>query len=210
MSLSKILGNIDIELKEREKAKNELYDSMRKAIRLSKQAIFLMHREQFVEAKKALSETVRLFRILEDISTNHQELLHAGIVHAAFQEYSEAQILLSLLRETRFVEPAEIHVPSTSYLLGLADVVGELRRTALDSLRKGDVKTAERNLKTMDDIYREIIALDGAMHFVSELRRKADVARRIIEITRGDVTIEVRRSSLEHSIKKLHNVMKTE
>ena len=138
------------------------------------------------------------------------ELLHAGIVHSAFQEYSEAQILLSLLHETRFVEPSDIHVPSTSYLLGLADVIGELRRTTLDSLRKGDVRTAERHLTTMDDIYRKIIALDGAMHFVSELRRKADVARRIIEITRGDVTIEVRRSSLEQSIKKLHNAMKPE
>jgi len=37
------------------------------------------------------------------------------------------------------------------------------------------------------------------------LRRKGDVARRLIEITRGDITIEVRRTALERSISKLES-----
>jgi predicted translin family RNA/ssDNA-binding protein len=37
---------------------------------------------------------------------------------------------------------------------------------------------------------------------VPGLRRKCDTARKIIEITRGDVTQEIRRSALEKYLKK--------
>jgi translin len=94
-------------------------------------------------------------------------------------------------------------------LLGLADVVGELRRSVLDFLRKGDVKSAEKNLGTMELIYDELIVMDKALHAISRLRRKTDIARRIVESTRGDVTIEARRGVLERSLKKLERVLNT-
>jgi predicted translin family RNA/ssDNA-binding protein len=49
--------------------------------------------------------------------------------------------------------------------------------------------------------------MDDAYMLVKGLRRKCDIARRIIEATRGDVTIEVRRSSLETSIKRLEETL---
>lgn len=55
----------------------------------------------------------------------------------------------------------------------------------------------------MEHIYSELTALDDAYIIINGLRRKGDVARRLIEITRGDITSEVRRSTLEHSISKL-------
>jgi predicted translin family RNA/ssDNA-binding protein len=42
---------------------------------------------------------------------------------------------------------------------------------------------------------------------VPGLRRKCDVARRIIETTRGDITIEARRDQLEESIRKLEKIL---
>jgi len=210
MSLKNILGKIDKELGERGEIKDELYDAMRKATRLSKQAIFLIHKQQLREAEKLLKETKKLFTKLDAIPTVHQKLLYAGIVDSAFQEYTEAHIFLKLAQDGKFVGPKKIGVPSTSYLLGLADVVGELRRRALNHLRKGNSKIAEKNLETMELIYNELMGIDKAFHALSELRRKSDVARRIIEVTRGDVTIEARRSSLERSIKKLEKVIKAE
>ncbi|MDH5447974.1 MAG: hypothetical protein OEY24_04015 [Candidatus Bathyarchaeota archaeon] len=209
MTLKKILSKIEREMKEREEIKDELYDAMRKATRLSKQAIFLVHKEQLEKAKEMLNETTKLFIILDEVPEVHQKLVHAGIVDAAFQEYTEAHVFLKLAQDNKFVGHKKIGVPSTSYLLGLADVVGELRRRALDSLRKGDVKVAEKSLESMELIYGEFMVMDEALRVVPELRRKFDVARRIIEATRGDVTIEVRRSSLERSIKKLEKVLKT-
>jgi translin len=120
---------------------------------------------------------------------------------AALQEYSEANIFLGLIEESRFFTSKEINVPSVDYVLGLADVVGEYRRLALDALREGDAEKGEKCLKTMDEIYIELMALDEAYMLVPGLRRKCDVARRIIESTRGDVTQEVRRKSLENYLK---------
>jgi predicted translin family RNA/ssDNA-binding protein len=65
------------------------------------------------------------------------------------------------------------------------------------------VKASEKCLETMENIYLELTALDDAYVIVNGLRRKCDVARRLIEITRGDITIEVRRNALEYSISKL-------
>ena len=210
MSLKMILSKIEKELKEREDIKDELYDAMRKATRLSKQAIFSVHKGQLEEAKKLLREAKKLFTTVNKIPLVHQKLAYAGIVDSAFQEYAEAHVFLKLAQDGEFVGPKKIGVPSTSYLLGLADVIGELRRRALDSLRKGDVDVAEKSLETMEFIYDELMIMDEALRVVSELRRKSDVARRIIEATRGDVTIEVRRSSLERSIKKLEKVLRAE
>ena len=112
-------------------------------------------------------------------------------------------MLLTLIQEDRFVSPGEIGVPVTPYVLALGDVVGELRRRTLDLIRKGDVEAAEKSLELMEHIYSELTALDDAYIIINGLRRKGDVARRLIEITRGDVTSEVRRSALERSISKL-------
>ncbi|MCK4435296.1 haloacid dehalogenase, partial [Candidatus Bathyarchaeota archaeon] len=100
------------------------------------------------------------------------------------------------------------NVPSVSYLLGLADVVGELRRRALDSIRRGDIEIAAGSLENMELIYDEFILMYESMRVVSELRRKLDIARRIIEATRGDVAIEIRRDSLERSIEKLERALR--
>ncbi len=209
MMLKKVLSKIDKELEERRAIKDELYDGMRKAIRLSKKAIFLIHKRKVEEAKKLLDEACQLFTKLDKIPMMHKQLVYAGIVDAAFQEYAEANIFLKLLKDAEFIAPEDIGVPSTSYLLGLADVIGELRRKVLDSLREGNIKNAEKSLKSMELIYGELMVMDEALRSVSEFRHKSDVARKIVEATRGDVTIEVRRSSLENSIQKLEETLKT-
>ena len=209
MSLTRILSKIEKELKEREVVKDELYGAMRKATRLSKQATFSVHKGKMKEAKRLLTDAKGLFGKLDTVSKTHQELANAGIVDSAFQEYSEAHIFLELVENGKFVGAEEISVPSTSYVLGLADVVGELRRRALDFLRNGNVQSARKSLETMEIIIDELMSMDEALRAVSELRRKSDVARRIIEATRGDVTIEVRRSSLERSIKQLEKAIRS-
>jgi len=91
-------------------------------------------------------------------------------------------------------------------VLGLADVVGEYRRLTLDALREGNVAKGEKCLKLMDEIYVELMGMDEAYMLVPGLRRKCDVARKIIEITRGDITQEVRRKSLEDHLRRCEQV----
>ena len=207
MGLKNLLEKVCIELKQKEEAKEKTQKNMRKATRFSKQAILYIHQGRLLEAKKLLKETSKLFADILKLFKEHPDLYFSGIVDAAFQEYSEAQVLLSLVEKEQFISPESLGVPSIDYVLGLADVIGELRRRALDMLRKGNVAKAEKCLEIMEQIYGELMAMDDAYMLVPGLRRKSDVARHLIETTRGDVTIESRRNSLEHSIKKLEKMM---
>jgi translin len=209
LSLKPLLGKIQEELREKEEVREKVQTAMRRATRLSKQAILFTHQERPRDAKKLLKEAGELFTELLETAKDHPDMVYMGMVDAAFQEYAEAQTLLHLVEENRFIDPTELGVPAVSYVLGLADVIGEFRRRALDSLRKGDVKTAENCLQTMEHIYVELMSLDEAYMLVPGLRRKSDIARHIIEATRGDVTIEARRSSLEECIKNLEKIVKS-
>ena len=208
LSLKSLLGKIQNELQEREKVHEEVHRDMRRATRLSKQAILFTHQQRFKDARKLLKEATELFIKMHSMTKTYPDMAYSGLVDAAFQEYAEAQTLLRLVEENRFISPEEISVPSIAYVLGLADVIGELRRRALDSLRREDVKTAEDCLLLMESIYVELMSMDEAYMLVPGLRRKSDVARHLIETTRGDITIEARRSSLEKCMENLEKIVK--
>lgn len=208
LSLKIILKEIGEELKEKEKVREKAQEDMRKATSLSKQAILLIHQKRFKEAKKLIAKAKGIISRLNNASTKYPEIVYSGLFNAARQEYSEANIFLNLVEESRFITPEEINVPSVDYVLGLADVIGEYRRLALDALREGDVEKGEKCLQIMDEIYIELMAMDEAYMLVPGLRRKCDIARKIIETTRGDVTQEMRRSTLEKYLKRFEKFAK--
>jgi translin len=210
MSLNEILRKIQGDLSEREQVREEVHKDMRKATRLSKQAIQVTHQDRFDEAEAMLEEAKALFVKLRETGKDYPYLFYSGSVGAAFEENAEAHILLTLIREGRYPSPKEIGVPVTPYVLSLGDVIGELRRRALNLIRKGNVESSEKCLEWMEHIYTELTALDDAYIIINGLRRKGDVARRLIEITRGDITIEVRRTALERSISRLENKLEKE
>ena len=71
---------------------------MRKATRLSKQAILFTHQKRFKDARKLLKEADKLFKELRKVAEAHPDLAYTGIVDAAMQEYAEAQTLLSSMK----------------------------------------------------------------------------------------------------------------
>jgi translin len=200
--LKTVLKKVKANLTEKDEIRKKAQENMRKATSLSKQAILLIHQKRFEDAKKSLEKARNVIVDLHDLAEAFPQIVYGGMFSAALQEFSEASIFLTLVEESRFITPEEINVPSVDYVLGLADVVGEFRRRALDALREGDVKSGEKCLETMDEIFIELMALDEAYMLVPGLRRKSDIARRIIENTRGDITQEVRRKSLEDYLKR--------
>lgn len=207
-SLKTILKSIKKELEEKDKVREIAHNDMRKATSLSKQSILLVHQKRTGEARQLVGKAGEIIVNLKKTSTIYPEIIYTGMFSAALQEYAEANIFLHLINETRFITPEEIKVPSMDYVLGLADVIGEYRRLTLDELREGNVKKGEECLRIMDDIYVELMAMDEAYMMVTGLRRKCDVARKIIEITRGDITQEVRRNALEMYLKRFEKQRK--
>jgi translin len=200
------MQEIKSELMAKNQIREDTHESMRKTTSLSKQAILLIHQKRFGDAQEMVACTKERIVNLQTQAKQYPEIVYGGMLSAAFQEFSEANIFLVLVREDRFVTPAEINVPSVDYVLGLADVIGEYRRLALDNLREGEVAKGEKCLEIMDQIFIQILALDEAYMLVPGLRHKSDTARRIIESTRGDITLEVRRKSLEDQLKRFDPV----
>ena len=201
-TLKSILKEVKKELTQKDKVRENAQQNMRKATSLSKQAILLMHQKKHEEAKKLIDKAQEIISKLQGLAKEYPEIIYSGMFSAALQEYSEANILLELIQKSRFVTPDEVNAPAVDYVLGLADVIGEYRRLALDALREGDAEKGEQCLKIMDEIYIELMAMDEAYMLVPGLRRKCDIARRIIETTRGDVTQEARRKALENYLKR--------
>lgn len=176
----------------------------RKITRDAKQAIMMIHLRKFRQARKKVKVAIkRLFRLKNTLKRT-PELRTSGALSAANEELAEAMILLSLEDKQKFPRRDTLPVSSPSFVLGLADVVGELRRRTLDSMRTGNVKAAEDYLRRMEEIYSELLVLDEHIFSVLPgLRRKCDTARHLVEITRADVTIESRRNLLEIRLMEL-------
>ncbi|HVP16792.1 MAG TPA: hypothetical protein VMT42_05445 [candidate division Zixibacteria bacterium] len=201
-ALKTILDETRKELMCKDKIRETAYRDLRETTSLSKQAILLVHQKKLREAEKLVGKARKTISKVNDMSASNPGIIYCGLHSDALQEYSEANIFLKLVQESRFITPKEIDAPSDDYVLGLADVIGECRRAVLDALREGDTKKGEKYLQTMDQIYIELMAMDESYMLVPGLRRKCDVARKLIEITRGDMTQEIRRNELEKHLRR--------
>jgi translin len=206
--LKTILKEGKKELIEINKIRETTQKSMRKTIRFSKQAILSIHQKKIFEAKRLVGNAKNIITRLKIIAKDYPEIIFTGMYSAALQEYCEANILLGLIQEKQFITPRKLEVPYAEYILGLADVIGEYRRLSLDALREDLVERGEEYLIKMEEIYLELLAMDEAYMLVHGLRRKCDIARKIIESTRGDITQEIRRKSLEKSLIRVEKVQK--
>ena len=207
-NLQEILAEAKKDLLTQDRVRETTYRELRIATRLSKQAILLAHQKKMREAENSLKKATKIIQNVRDKSSTQPGILFCGLYSATMQEYSEANIFLRLIKESKLPGPNEVGVPSSDYVLGLADVIGEYRRATLDALREGQARKSERYLHIMDQIYIELEALDESYMLVPGLRRKCDVARKLIEITRGDVTQEIRRNELEKHLARFEKKAK--
>lgn len=166
-------------------------------------AIRAVHREEIDLMRSHLDEAGTLAASLTADLEAFPNLYHTGYTQDALKEYAEAQITCALILNQPLPSPEEVHVIHATYLKGLSEVVGELRRRCLDILRKGYSDEAERLLKSMDDIFAILVTMDYPDAITNGLRRQTDIARSIIERTRGDMTFSLRGEHLTQAIAKL-------
>lgn len=203
LSLKKIIKVLQKELNKKDNIREQILSNSRTITRISKQAILMTHQGRDKEAEKKLRHAKKELAKIKKISSPYPYLASMGALRAAYEEYVEAWAFLKFVKGEEFLNPKEFEIPTIPYLLGLADLIGELRRKALDSLRIGDLETSEKCLETMEEVYLELMALENVHGLAPNIRRKVDVSRKIIEATRGDITSESRRSLLATSLKNL-------
>jgi translin len=166
-------------------------------------AIRAVHRGETDVMQEHLDEAHRLATQLQTDLAGYPDLYYTGYTQDALKEYAEANITCALIRNQALPTPQGLGVPPPTYLNGLAESVGELRRRILDIMRHGYSDEVERLLGHMDDIYASLVTMDYPDAITNGLRRQTDIVRSILERTRGDVTFSLRSEHLTRAIAQL-------
>ena len=168
-------------------------------------AIRAVHCDEHDLAQKQLDEANQLAQALRADLAEFPGLYYAGYTQDALKEFAEASIVYALVTDEALPTPQELGLEDATYLNGLAEAAGELRRRCLDILRHGYSQEAERLLGHMDDIYAVLITMDYPDAITGGLRRLTDVVRSVTERTRGDLTISLRQEHLEQTMRRLES-----
>lgn len=179
------LAAIEAHLHHREARRDDLFQRARKLRRLAQATMLRLHESKATEAELASIRS----GIAELSEFNRREgRADEGLAMDAFQEAVEASLLAAVIAGRDLPGPVDLDVEPEPYLLGLGDVVGEVRRLALDHLASGDLAKADAALLLMDRLVRVLMRFDTTRSIVA-LKPKQDVARALLEKTRGDVTM---------------------
>lgn len=195
----RIRQNFDVRTAKRDEALKQA----RQLTRACSLAIRAVHRDDMEAMVASLTEAQKLADHLRDDLREHPELFYAGYTQDSLKEFVEANVTCALIQNKALQTPQDLGVEDSTYLNGLAEVIGELRRRTLDILRSGYSEEVERLLGHMDDIYAVLVTMDYPDAITNGLRRQTDLARSIIEKTRGDVTFSLRGQALAEAISKL-------
>ena len=166
-------------------------------------AIRAIHRQETPLIDQNLLEAGRLAKELRGELEAYPDLYFAGYTQDALKEFAEANLVNALVNNQPLPGPEDLDLEPSTYLQGLADAVGELRRRCLDVLLNGHSSEAVRLLEEMDDIYAILVTMDYPDAITGGLRRLTDVARSIIERTRGDLTLSLRQERLEATLREV-------
>lgn len=191
-------GNLDAKFDAREHG----LPLCRKAIRLSANSIRAIHRGEDQEAQRLLDEAHLLLDEAAAVMSSHPDVRYAGFYHDASKEYAEARLTHALVFDKPLPTPEEIGVEAPAYLNGMGEAIGEMRRHILDLMRRGDLGRSEALLAAMDEIYYLLITMDYPDAMTGGLRRTTDVARSIIERTRGDLSTTIIQQGLKNALEQ--------
>ena len=189
-------------LDERTAVRDQALTQARQLTRLSAHTIRAIHRNENQQAHELLMEAhVLTLNIQRDLAS-FPDLYYAGYTQDAIKEFAEASLTVALIENTPLPTPEELGIEYATYLNGLAEAIGELRRKCLDILRMGYSEDAERLLNAMDDIYNVLVTMDYPDAITNGLRRQTDLVRGIIERTRADLTLSLREQHLQEALQK--------
>ena len=161
------------------------------------QAIRALHRDDDHLVDENLAEAARLVDELNANQTEYPTLYYTGYTQDALKEFAEAKITQAIMHHKALPTPEALKLEHATYLKGMAEAAGELRRRSMDILRHNHTEEAEYLLDSMDEIYAVLVTMDYPDAITGGLRRLTDIVRGVTERTRGDLTMSLRQTRLE-------------
>jgi translin len=205
-NLDGIIEKIDNCIGEKEKIREEALKASRDIIISCRRGIQQLHRGQMQEAEEYIHQASEKLKLLHDITKDHADIFHTGFVENAAQEYVEIHCLYNIMKGENLPDPDAIQATYGAYLLGLCDVVGELRRAALDFMLEGNTAKASEYLEYMDQIYDAIMSFDYPSSLVP-VKKKQDMVRGLIEKTRGELVVSSCERRIHEKTHEFHGIL---
>ena len=202
MDLGALSSSFQRRFEEKTAAREKALSAARRAIRASANAIRAIHRREFDQAETLMSDARSALQMGKDALAEHLDVYYAGFLQDAQKEYAEARLTNAVVQGRELPSPDELDVQVAPYLNGMAETIGEARRTILDLLRRGDVAESERILTAMEDMFYVLVSMDFPDAITGNLRRSTDVARGIMERTRGDLSITLVQRNLQDALER--------
>ncbi|MGC8586813.1 MAG: hypothetical protein ACP5K9_00795 [Candidatus Micrarchaeia archaeon] len=187
------IDEITKELSALQKRQDRVMDLSRSIIRLTGYAITAIHNRDFKSSSASMKE---LQALMKELSVAEKGFEYYS--QQAHQEFTELMVFMSVIKDGKIPSMKEIGETAVPYLLGIMDVVGELKREAYEALRKGDAAEAESYYEKMQGIYDATRHIRFAESLMPGFRKKQDVARILIEGTGSDL-LGVAQSKHRHS-----------
>jgi translin len=181
-------------------AREQALPAARRSIRASANAIRAIHRGEFDRADELIAASGDALRAGLDAVADHPNVRFAGYLQDAQKEFAEAHVTRALVAGNPLPGPQELGVEDAPYLNGIAEAIGEGRRHILDLLRAGEVERGQAMLDVLEDLYGVLVTIDYPDAITLNLRRSTDVARSLIEKTRGDLAIAAMQQGIERAL----------
>ena len=193
------LRSVESSLQDSVARREKLIKESRDVIASCSRCIINLHNGKAAEAASELANARRVLVGLK--KTASAQLVRYLIPPEA--EFVEASVVFALVRGKPVPSISALNSSPEAYVLGLLDSVGELKREVLDSIMKGKAIEARKHFAEMEELYSLLSPFASYDHLVNGARRKIDVARIIVEDTRGVLTEETGREKLVSSMEKL-------
>ena len=159
------------EIQQYDSERENLIKKSRDVLKLSKQIIYAIHRDELKEAAQLIIEIEKERKILDKIAAHSHKMETEGSYKVAIQEYVEAILYFSFVKHGKL---AELKVSPEHFVLGLADLPGELTRRAVFLAGKGRIEEVHLIRDQVDQIYGELLKFDFRDN---EIRRKVDAVK---------------------------------
>jgi translin len=186
------LKKISSQLDDVEHRREILIKGTRGVIMKCSKSIMALHRGLLEDAAKLLEEAQTE---LSSLRAHTRDDLERYLTNAE-QEFVEAYQLKCVYEKTSLVGIDDLKVATSSYLLGLLDSIGEIKRMIYDNLRTERTSDALKLFALMEDLYGSIYPFAVYDNIVPGIKRKLDVAKLLIENARSTVTEESNRNLL--------------
>ena len=206
MMLSNVQTDVDKinrKFKDVEERRNAIIKGTRDATILCSKAIVSLHSHKKKESIEYIEKAKKLLEQFKELGKDDLQ----KYLYIAEQEFVEAFCLFSISENSVIPSMKALEVSDVSYVMGLLDCIGEIKRMIIDKIRSEGTSNVNALFDLMDKIYGTIYPLAVYDNLMPGLRKKLDVSRILIENVRAIITEEQRRTKmiemLEHFEEKI-------